>query len=160
MQLLSVTSEVLQLLVGLDESTGDPTSLFAGTFADVETTSPQTLIDFLCQFSSVAFEPFDILWPSRSVRGSGHVEKRMATYCAVAGRPTCPRSQIARNDETISGRSNPCPLEHGPRNWAPISRKRSCENKDLRDAPKTKQIGTICLDRCSTSSLVFGADRF
>ena len=54
MQLLSVTSEVLQLLVGLDESTGDPTSLFAGKFADVETISPQTLIDFLCQFSSVS----------------------------------------------------------------------------------------------------------
>ena len=91
-----MTSEVLQLLVGLDESTGDPTSLFAGTFADVETTSPQTLIDFLCLFSSVAFEPFDILWPSRSVRGSGHVEKRMASYCAVAVRATRSRGQIAR----------------------------------------------------------------
>ena len=95
-----------------------------------------------------------------SIATAGHVEKRMASYCAVAGRATRSRGQIARNDETISGRSDPCPLEHGPRNWAPISRKRSCENKDLRDAPKTKQIGTICLDRCSTSSLVFGADRF
>jgi hypothetical protein len=42
------------------------------------------------------------LWPSRSVRGSGHVEKRMASYCALAVRATCPRGQIAGTDETIS----------------------------------------------------------
>ena len=42
------------------------------------------------------------LWPSRSVHGSGHVEKRMASYCAVAVRATCPRGQIAGNDEMIS----------------------------------------------------------
>jgi len=62
--------EVLQLLVGLDESTGDPTSLFAGKFADVETTSPQTLIDFLCQFLSVAFEPFEAVRNVESRKGS------------------------------------------------------------------------------------------
>jgi hypothetical protein len=40
-----------------------------------------------------------------------------------------------------------------------IGHHEACENKDLRDASKTKQIGTICLDRFSTSSLVYGADR-
>jgi hypothetical protein len=36
-----VTRDVIQLL-GLDESTCDPTSLFGGKFTDVETASPQT----------------------------------------------------------------------------------------------------------------------
>src|SRR5208282_5896742 len=37
------------------------------------------------------------LWPSRSVRRSGHVEKRMASYCALAIRVTCTVSKSLRS---------------------------------------------------------------
>jgi hypothetical protein len=50
----------------------------------------------------------------------------------------------------------PRPVELTP---AMIGHHDACENKDLRDTSKTKQIGTICLDRFSASSLVYGAYR-